>query len=470
MRHTRIVADIGLGVAILLFGACSNFLLDPEIDPDRAPVSQATEEDEPVGDPVPVDDPAPDTLSLVIESGAAPVGNSTPASVSFVFSAAVHDFDASDVSIVSDPPGASIGDFTGSGSSYSADLHFAGDGEATVLVPSGGATDAATGLLVSPPGSLTLAHDSRATARVIEAPFSAGAEAGYETVTYTVDFGEEVTGFALDDIQVTNGTASILSDDGRSYSFAVTPATDGAVSISVPAGAVRDGAGNDSQACSFDYTYNSSLVAVNVVGIAAAATDVSPVSLTIGFDLAMDGSDPFELSDITVGNAGLNSLTDISAGAQTDYELVLAPTSEGVVDITIPQGATETAAGRENMESVLRFYYDPQPPAVPSFTLTKNTSGDAVGNDDFANDILVVGIDAAAYRNADTGHTSGESLLAIEYTTDGGTSWQPFDSGTAFLSAESTYPGINVRATDEAGNVTEGTAIVNVTIDRKSVV
>lgn len=445
-------------VVFLLAGACSNFLLDPDIDPGRDPVRDTS------GAQSPDADPDPDALALVISSSAAPIGNVSPVSVSFSFSQAVQGFDVGDISVVETSGAASIGSFSGSGAEYAADLSFTGEGEVTVLVDPGAATDAATGLVDSQAHSLTLVHDATAPAAVIEAPFSDGFEAGYETVVYGVDFTEDVSDFDVSDIEVTNGTAADFSGSGKNYSFSVTPDSDGAVSITVPAGAGHDAAGNASLADSFDYTYNSSLVAVNTSSASGEVTDDSSVTLTISFDLAMDGADPFELSDIAVTNGTADSLTDSSGGAETDYELIVSPVSEGTVEITIPQGASETTGARENMESVYSFYYDPDAPAVPSFSLTENTSGDPVGSNDFADDILKLEMDASGYRSADSGHSSGESLLTLEYTTDDGASWQSFDSGTAFLSAETTYAGINVRATDEVGNATEGSIISNVTI------
>jgi hypothetical protein len=397
-------------------------------------------------------------------SVAAPVGNANPVSLTFTFSEAVEGFDLSDISVVSDPAGASIGSFTGSGAEFSAQLEFSGDGQANVLVNPGAATDAATGLEASQGATLTLLHDSTAPAAVIEAPFSAGSQAGYQTVSFGVDFGEEVTGFELSKIEVSNGAAADLSGSGSSYSFLITPDTDGPVSITVVQGAGRDAAGNDSEEQRFDYTYNSSLIATNISSASGKVTNNLSVVLTITFDRVMDGADLFELSDVSVTNAGKDSLSDASGGGGTEYELIVSPGSEGPVQITVPQGATETAAVRENMEAVHRFYYDPNPPSVPFFSLEKKNSGDAVGSNGFSNDILSLEMDVSAYRSADGGHASGGSLLIMEYTADDGASWHPFDSGAAFLSDEKTYAGINVRATDEAGQRTEGTAIKDVTI------
>ncbi|MBW4982658.1 hypothetical protein KZZ07_08900 [Mameliella sp. CS4] len=60
----------------------------------------------------------------------------------------------------------------------------------------------------------------------------------------TLTFSEDVTGFALTSVQITNGTASALTGSGAVYGFTVTPDHDGPVEISVDAGAAVDAGGN----------------------------------------------------------------------------------------------------------------------------------------------------------------------------------------------------------------------------------
>ena len=61
-------------------------------------------------------------------------------------------------------------------------------------------------------------------------------------------FSESVTGFDVSDIAVTNGTASNVQGSGSTYTFDVTPTADGDVTVSIPAAAAQDLAGNDNTA------------------------------------------------------------------------------------------------------------------------------------------------------------------------------------------------------------------------------
>jgi hypothetical protein len=63
--------------------------------------------------------------------------------------------------------------------------------------------------------------------------------------TVTATFSEDVTGFTIDDLTVTNGAASNFAGSGASYTATITPDWAGDVSIVVLAGACVDGAGNE---------------------------------------------------------------------------------------------------------------------------------------------------------------------------------------------------------------------------------
>ena len=64
----------------------------------------------------------------------------------------------------------------------------------------------------------------------------------------TFTFTEDVTGFGLNDIAVTNGTRSTFAGSGDTYTAQITPQADGAVHVDVAAGAAEDAAGNSNTA------------------------------------------------------------------------------------------------------------------------------------------------------------------------------------------------------------------------------
>ena len=63
--------------------------------------------------------------------------------------------------------------------------------------------------------------------------------------TATFTFSEAVTGFVVTDLTVTNGTASGFSGTGTTYTATITPDNDDVmVTLTVPAGAATDAAGD----------------------------------------------------------------------------------------------------------------------------------------------------------------------------------------------------------------------------------
>ena len=149
-----------------------------------------------------------------------------------------------------------------------------------------------------------------------------------QTVTYTVEFSESVTGFDISGISVTGtsgATATIPEGDGASYTFDVNRGdTDGTVTASILAGAARDDAGNDSEA--------SDSVTVTIDTIppevdTALVLDATTVRLVMSESVSETGDSSF---DFTVFG--------ISSGAQVESVEV----SGSMIDITVNRNIVET--------------------------------------------------------------------------------------------------------------------------------
>jgi hypothetical protein len=80
---------------------------------------------------------------------------------------------------------------------------------------------------------------------------TAGSSTSTSPIPVTVSFSEAVQGFSASSVRITNGTiTSAITNVGNDYSFSVTPLTGGVVTVSVPAGAVRDVVANPNPASS----------------------------------------------------------------------------------------------------------------------------------------------------------------------------------------------------------------------------
>ncbi len=86
------------------------------------------------------------------------------------------------------------------------------------------------------------------------------------TFSVTITFSEAVTGFALEDIQVTNGTAANLAGADPVYSVDVTPDEDfaGDVTVAIPADAVIDAQGHGNVGASADFAADTTPPVVEV--------------------------------------------------------------------------------------------------------------------------------------------------------------------------------------------------------------
>ena len=74
------------------------------------------------------------------------------------------------------------------------------------------------------------------------------------TITYTFTWSEAVTGFAAEDVTVTNGTKGTFSGSGKKYTLVVTNSGSCTQTINVPAGKCTDAVGNGNTAASITRT------------------------------------------------------------------------------------------------------------------------------------------------------------------------------------------------------------------------
>ncbi|MBX0290372.1 T9SS type A sorting domain-containing protein [Hymenobacter sp. HSC-4F20] len=94
------------------------------------------------------------------------------------------------------------------------------------------------------------------TAVISSTAGSNGSTTTASPLAFTVTFSESVTGFSQSDLSVTGGNVSSFSGSGSTYSFLVTPAASGPVTVGVAAGVAQDAAGNSNTAASpYTLTY-----------------------------------------------------------------------------------------------------------------------------------------------------------------------------------------------------------------------
>ncbi|EGF27639.1 aggregation factor core protein MAFp3, isoform C, partial [Rhodopirellula baltica WH47] len=149
------------------------------------------------------------------------------------------------------------------------------------------------------------------------------------TITFNIEFNEEVTGFGASDISVTNGTKGTFSSTSASeYSIEVSPTTDGSVTLTIGAGGASDLAGNLSYAATpFSVVYDTNAsISIDAIEGGDGVDDVEDTTvelsgtvlsvenaLTVSVDVLDDGDSVFSGTSVIAGGEWSVNVGDLSA-------------------------------------------------------------------------------------------------------------------------------------------------------------
>ncbi|MCV6611374.1 MAG: Ig-like domain-containing protein [Amphritea sp.] len=257
--------------------------------------------------------------------------------VTVTFSEAVSGFISGDVTLSN----GTLSNFAGSGASYSFTVTPAGPGAVTVDVAGNVAQDSAGNNNVAA-SQLSVTTDSTAPSVALSTTATSPHSGAFPV---TVTFSEAVSGFTSGDVTLSNGTLSNFAGSGASYSFTVTPAGPGAVTVDVAANVAQDGAGNDNVAASqLSVTTDSTAPTVALTAAISDFTGSSPFLVSFNFSEEVTG---FEVADIVVVNGSASALS----GSGATYSATVTPSGNGNVAISVGQNAVHDAAGNPNVES-----------------------------------------------------------------------------------------------------------------------
>ncbi len=171
-------------------------------------------------------------------------------------------------------------------------------------------------------------------------------------IPVTVTSSESLIGFSVEDIIVSNGTASnFITVDSKTYTFDLNPAGQGVVTANIPSGAGVDTANLPSTAAHLSRTYDSVRPAVTIDQAAGQndPTSSSSVLFTVVFSENVTG---FSTSDVTIsGTASGASVTDISGSGSTYTVTVSGMTATGTVIASIDAGLVTDSAVNSNQAS-----------------------------------------------------------------------------------------------------------------------
>ncbi|WP_157716176.1 Ig-like domain-containing protein, partial [Roseivirga echinicomitans] len=202
-----------------------------------------------------------------------------------------------------------------------------------------------------------------------------------------ISFEEIVTGFAISDIQVTNGTASNLVEtiSGKAWTVEITPGADGTVTVGLPANNVTDAPGNANKASS---VLTTAFDATAPTGVSITRKDSNPVlgalvSFRATFSEDVTGVDLTDFEVILTGTATgtLNTVTQVDAKT---YDISLNGISgEGTIGLNLKndQSIVDTANNPLSATFTGEVYMTNLPPTditISSSSITENNQVAAV--------------------------------------------------------------------------------------------
>ena len=340
------------------------------------------------------------TVPTVALSGAS--GNINAAfTATITFSEDVTGFDVSDIAATN----ASLSNFAGSGSVYSVLVTPSADGAVTLDVASAVAIDvannsntAASQLTANFDGSLPTVAITGASGFINSA------------FTATINFSEDVTGFDISDIAVSNATLSGFTGTGSSYTVLVTPTADGAVTLDVASDVAVDIADNGNTAATqLTATYD---VEVPTVVISGASGNINaPFTATITFSEDVTG---FDVTDITTGNATLSGF----AGTGSSYTVLVTPTADGEVTLDVAAAIALDVANNSNTAATqLSATFDGTVPTVAISGASGNINTPFTATITFSEDVTGFDVSDIAVTNATLSGFTGTGSTYTVFVT-----------------------------------------------------
>jgi len=184
----------------------------------------------------------------------------------------------------------------------------------------------------------------------------------------TFSFTEDMSGLTASDFNVVNGTVAI-SGGPRAFIVTITPDENGDISISLPANAATDAAGNGNEALEtpIQVTFDAAPPTVSVS--AAPASVNGPLDLTFSFTEDVTG---LTASDFAVENA-----TIVLSGGPRDFIVTITPDGTGDVSINLPANVATDPAGNGNLafNAVIEVSFDVVAPSVALSTVSAEVTG-----------------------------------------------------------------------------------------------
>ncbi len=194
-------------------------------------------------------------------------------------------------------------------------------------------------------------------------------------VTYTVNFDQAVNYFTTSSVNVTGGSVSSLTGNGKTYTLVVSPNSDseGNITISIPEGGAKDSSSNSNEAFTnsdqkFDTKAPSVTTVTKIDGNGVVNGKVTG-SMKFQADFSENGITNFDAADINFssiqGNPSVSSTSDgtDSNGNPFDRFLVNYTPKDGIdANVTLTISGFNDTVNNAGVQSVTTFAVDTKGP------------------------------------------------------------------------------------------------------------
>jgi hypothetical protein len=397
-----------------------------------------------------VEPPPPPSIASVTLSSSSSASVYDSFSVTASFSKSISGFASDDISVTN----ATISNFSGSGSSYTFDVVPSSDGAITIEVGSNKVTG----------GNSASNQLSRTYYSPVSATLSSSAGSSvFNSFSVTATFGESVTDFSLDDLSLTNCSASNLAGSGSSYTFDIIPISGGNVSVEIMSSAAQASSGASTLASNSISTFYVTPVSA-VLSTASVGDNIySPFSMTATFGESVTN---FTSSGLSLVNATVSNFS----GSGSVYTFTVNPTQTGSLSVQIVAQSALASSGARNSASntIQRQYYAPVTVALSTsasstvagaFTVTATFSESAgtftVSDLDLVN-CTVASIDAyslSSYQFTVTPTSSGSVSVQVKSASVQALASGAFNTASNTLSVTYSAPSSWVGANSAVWNL-----------------
>ena len=310
--------------------------------------------------------------SVVLSTTASDPTNVSPIPVTATFSESVTGFAIGDITVTNGV----ASNLAGSGAVYTFDVTPSSNGLVSIDVDADVAIDT-SGNGNTAAATLSITYDTESPS--VELSTTSSDPTNVSPIPVTATFSEDVTGFELSDITVTNGVASNLAGSGAVYTFDVTPFSNGLVSVDVDADVAQDAAGNGNTAAdTLSRTVNVFILTATVVDQTIINLDWNDAptvvcSDLIGYKIYRIGPDDEGFVLLASVDAQTTEYSDTELDGDTDYTYkIVAVYENGECPVEETNEVTETTTPFLNGGALS---YDIWPPTTDGISFSSVQGG-----------------------------------------------------------------------------------------------